>query len=169
MLAGTTQLVSQVMQRGACSGRCGGFVGAAEAIERVDIEMGFQEVNSVFGQERIAIVGEGVGEIFREIADLVIGDEEFGGGDAGDFVEQLGGIGKLGDDELAGGVIDGGEAVGFRGFREGGEVVRSLIIKQGEVVDGTCGEDAGDFTLDQLSGNGLGGLFGDGDPFPSFQ
>jgi hypothetical protein len=110
-------------------------------------------------------VGEGVGVVFREIGDLVVRDQQLGGADSGEFVEELGGVDEFGDDELAGSVVDGGEAVaGFR-FREGGEVVRALVVEEGEVVDGTGGENAGYLALDEFSGDSLGGLLGDGDSF----
>ena len=99
----------------------------------------------------------------------MIGDQQFRGGEAGELVEELGGVRKLGDDELAGGVIDGGKAVAVFDFREGGEVVRALIVEESEVVDGASGEDAGDLALDEFPGNGLGGLLGDGDSFTSLE
>jgi len=161
--------VDEVME-GGTGGRGGGVeVCAAKAIERVDVEMLFQQIDSMFGQEGIAIVGEGVGVVFREIGDLVVGDQQLGGGDAGEFVEELGGVGKLGDDELAGGVVDGGEAEGGFIFREGGEVVRALVVEEGEVVYGTSGEDAGDLSINEFPRDRLGSLLGDGDAFPRFQ
>ena len=66
-------------------------------------------------------------------------------------------------------MVDGGEAVAGFGFREGGEVVRALVVEEGEIVDGAGGEDAGDLALDEFPGDGLGGLLGDGDAFPGLE
>lgn len=70
----------------------------------------------MLGQEGVAIVGEGGGEVFREVCDLVVRDDEFRGCDAGELVDDCGLVGEFGDDEFAGGVIDGGEAVAFADF-----------------------------------------------------
>lgn len=66
-------------------------------------------------------------------------------------------------------MVDGGEAVAFADFREGGEVVRTFIVEEGEVVDGAGGEDARDFAFDDFPGLGCGGLLGDGDAFAGFE
>ena len=62
-------------------------------------------------------------------------------------------------------MVDGGEAMALADFREGGEVVGALVVEEGEIVDGAGGKDAGDLAIDEFSGNGFGGLFGDGDAF----
>ena len=77
MLAGAAELGDEVMQGGSCGGGCGGEVGAAEAVEGVDVEMGFEEIDGVLRKEGIAVVGEGVGMVFGEIGDLVVGDDNF--------------------------------------------------------------------------------------------
>ena len=82
---------------------------------------------------------------------------------------QLAEVGELGDGELAGGVVDAGEAGGFPVAEDGGEVVRALVVEQGVVVDGAGGEDAGDLAVDEFSGDGLGGLLGDGDAFSGLE
>ena len=76
MLAGAAELVDEVMEGGPGGGGGGGEVGAAEAVERVDVEMLFQEIDGVLREEGVAVVGEGVGVVFGEIGDLVIGDEQ---------------------------------------------------------------------------------------------
>lgn len=155
MLAGAAELGDEVMEGGSGGSGCGVAVGASEAVEGVDVEMGFQEFDGMLGEEGVAIVGEGVWVVFREIGDLVVGDDDFGWRNSCEFVEELGGVGEFGDDEFAGGVVDGGEAVGILYFREGGEVVGALVVEQGEVVDGAGGEDAGDFAFDEFSRDGL--------------
>ncbi len=64
MLAGTAELGGEVMKCGSCGSGCGVEVGAAEAIEGMDVEMGFYEIDGVLGEEGVTIVGEGVGVIF---------------------------------------------------------------------------------------------------------
>ena len=126
--------------------------------------MVLEELAGVLGEEGVAVVGHAVGE-GSELGGLVVGDEEFGGGNAGEFVGELAEVRELGDGELAGGVIDAGEAGGFPVAEDGGEVVRALVVEQGEVVDRAGGKDAGDFAGDEFSGDGFGGLLGDGDAF----
>ena len=145
------------------AGTAGGVeVCATEAVERVDVEMVLEELVRVLGEEGVAFVNEAVRE-FSELGGLVVRDEQFGRGNAGEFVFQQTEIGELGDGELAGGVVDAGEAGGFPVAADGGEVVRALVVEQRFVVDGAGGEDAGDLAGDEFAGNGLGGLLGDGD------
>ena len=116
MFAGAAELVGEVVEGGSGGGGCRMEIGAAESVEGVDVVMGFQEIDGVLGEEGVAIVGQGVGVVFGEIRDLVVGDDDFRGRSAGEFVEELGWIGELGDDEFAGGVVNGGESVAFSGF-----------------------------------------------------
>lgn len=100
---------------------------------------------------------------------MVFGDEEFGGLEAGEFVVELSDVGEFGDGELAGGVIDAGEAKGFCILVNGGEVVRAMLVEEVGVIDGASGEDAGDLAFDEFAGFGVGGLLGDGDAESGFE
>ena len=168
VVAGAAELVDEVVEDGS-GGAAGGMeVGAAEAIERVHVEMVLEEGGGVLGEEGVAFVDHAVGEC-SELGGLVIGDEELGGGNAGDLVGELAVVRELGDGELTGGVIDTGEAGGFPVAEDGGEVVRALVVEQLEIVDGAGGEDAGDLALDEFPGCGIGRLLGDGDAFPGLE
>ena len=162
------ELVEEVVEDGAGGGDGGVFPGAAEAVEGLDAEVVLEEGGGVVGEEGVGVVGEGGGEggeggVFGEVA----GVEEFGGGEAVEFVEEAGAVGVFGEGELAGGVVGAGKAPAFlfpAGDEvDGGEVVVAAVVEEVEVVDGAGGDDLADFALDDLAGLGLGGLLGDGD------
>jgi hypothetical protein len=53
-------------------------------------------------------------------------------------------FGKFGDGELAGCVVDAGDADLLAMAANGGEIVRALVVEEGVVVDRAGGEDACD-------------------------
>ncbi len=164
----SAKLVDQVVERRASRADGSGEVGTAETVEGFHGEMVFEEWARLAGEEGVAIVGEGVFEC-AEGSGLVFGDEQLGGKEASKFVLQQGHVAELGDGELAGGVIDAGEAEHFRLEADSGEVVRALLIEQVGVIDGASGEDASDFAFDEFSWLGVGRLFGDGDAQTCFE
>ncbi len=78
------------------------------------------------------------------------------------------GVGEFTNRELAGGVIDTGQAKIFAMAKNGGEIVRFLVVQQGQVVDRTGRENACDLAFDEFSGNRFGSLLRDGDAFSGF-
>ena len=106
------------MEHGTASTARGVEICAAEAVERVDVEMVLEELVRVFREEGVAFVNQAIRE-FSKLGGLVVRDEQLGGGNAGEFVFQQAEIGKFGDGELAGGVVDAGaEMAGFGGLHQ---------------------------------------------------
>ena len=133
--ARTAELVNEVMEDGS-GGTTGGVeAGAAEAVERVDVEMILQELVRVLREEGVALIDEAVRQ-FTELGGLVVGDQQLRRGNAGKLIFQQPEIRELGDGELTGGVIDAGEAGGFSVAADGGEVVGALVVQQRVVIDG---------------------------------
>ena len=122
----------------------------------------------MFREEIVALVDKALAE-FAKFSGLVVGDEEFRGGNSGEFVFEHAKFVELGDGEFSGGVVDAGEAESFPVSADGGEVVRALVVEQRVVIDGAGGEDACDLTRDEFSGDGFRGLFGDCDAFSGFE
>ena len=100
---------------------------------------------------------------------MVVRHDQLGRAEADEFVAELAEVGELRDGKLAGGVIDAGQSEHFAMAADGGEVVRALVVQQGEVVDGAGGEDAGDFPFDEFAGFRFGRLLGDGDAFAGLE
>ena len=124
-----------------------------------------------FVEKGVGVVGEGAGEL-TEGLQLVVGDEELGGGEAMDLVTKEVEVGEFGEGEFACGVVGAGETVTelFSGadLAGGGEVVVLGVVEEGEVVDGGGGDDLCNLAFDDLTGFGFGCLFGEGDAFASF-
>ena len=164
VVAGAAELEGEVVEDAAGSGNGGVHAGAAEAVEGLDLEVLAEGVVGLVEEEGVAVVGKGAAKV-AELLELLVGDEEFGGGEPGEFVLELLAVGELGDGELAGGVVGAGEAPGLLVLEDGGEVVVAAVVEEVEVVDGAGGEDLGDLAIDQLAGDGYGGLLAEGDAF----
>ena len=162
----TTELVSQVVEDATGGGESGGHVAAAETIERLDLELILQGVEGLIREEGVAVVGEVVFEA-SEFGNLFVGDEEFGRGEAGEFVLELLAVVELGDGEFTSGVVGASKSelllLGGSSDEDAGEIVVPGIVEEGEVVDGGGGDDLGNFAFDDFPGFGRGRLLGDGD------
>ena len=160
--------VAEVVEDGTGGAGGGGEVGEAEAVEGLDLKMVEEEVAGLVEEEGPWFEGGGTVE-GGEFAGLVFAVEEFGGLEAAEFVEEFVEGGEFGGAEFAGGVVGEGEAEGFgAGAEDGGEVVVAPAFEHVEVDDGACGDDLGDFAFDEFTGDGFGGLFGDGDAAAAF-
>ena len=138
-------------------------VGAAEAVERLHLEMVAQGVDGLVQEKRVSVVGQVVREAAEDL-ELLVGDEEFGGSQPGELVFQLLAVGKLRQREFTGGVINHREAEGVPVFAYRGEVIMAAVIEQREVVDGAGRDDLGDLPVHDLAGHRFGGLLPDSDP-----
>ncbi len=92
VLAGAAELGGEVVEGCSGGGGRGVEVGATEAVEGMDVVMGFHQIDGMLGEEGIAVVGKGVWMVLRKIRDLMVRDDDFRWGDAGEFVEELGGV-----------------------------------------------------------------------------
>ena len=95
--------------------------------------MGAQQLGGGFGFKGVA-VERGLGRDGGKLGGLVVGNEDFGGGDAGEFVEQGGEGIEFGEAEFAGAQVAVGEAMRIAALRERREEVRFPVI-QAEVVE----------------------------------
>ena len=168
VVAGPAELMDEVMQDCPACPAGGVEAGAAEAVERVDVEMVLEELVGMFGEESVAFIDEAVRE-FSKLSGLVIRDEKLGRGNAGELVFEQAEICKFRDRELAGGMVDTGEPDGFSMAENGGEVVWALVVEEFEVVDGAGGQNTGNLPGNEFSGDGLGRLLGDGNAFPCLE
>jgi hypothetical protein len=164
VVAGAAELEGEVVKDGAGGGDGGVESGAAEAVEGLDFEMLGEGVGGLVKEEGVAVVGLAAAEP-AELRELFVGDEKFGGGEAGEFVFELLAIGELGDGEFAGGVVGAGETPRLFVLEDGGEVVVLAVVEEVEIVDGAGGKDLGDLAFDELAGDGDGGLLAEGDAF----
>ena len=130
--------------------------------------MFFERERRLLVEEGVAVVAEGLAADAAELVQLLVAVEDFGGGDALQFVFEGGPAVELGEPELAGGVVGEGEAEASFCVVEGGEVVALALVEQVDVADRAGADDLGDLALDDLSGARFGGLFGDGDAFAGF-
>ncbi len=122
------------MQRRACgTGGCRHF-GAAESIERMHGKMLLEHARGVLGKEGVTIVGNRIRQV-AELRSLMIGDQQLRWRNARELIGELVDLEKFAEREFASRVIDQGEAERFSMAENGCEVVRSLVIKQREVVD----------------------------------
>lgn len=97
---------------------------------------------------------------------VVIGEEDFGGGETGEFFVEVADVGELGGGEFAGGDVGVSEAGFVVEIVDGGEVVVLVGGKHAGFEDGPGGEDADDFTGHETF-NGFGAdLFAEGDFVP---
>ena len=88
VIAIAAELVGEVMHHCTGSGEGGGHSGAAEAVERLDLEMILEGVQGLIGNEGVAVVGK-VAEEAAKLFDLFIGDKELRRRESGEFVFEL--------------------------------------------------------------------------------
>ncbi len=162
VIAGTAELVGEVVQDTARGAEGGMHSGTAEAVEGLHLEVVAQGVDGLIEQKGVAVVGQGMAQA-AEFLELFVGNEEFGRGEAGQLVFELLAVGKLRDRELAGGVIDHRQAEATAVHAHRGEVIVAAVVEEGEVVDGAGRDDLADLALHDLAGDRLGGLLRDGD------
>ena len=78
MVAVSAKLVGEVVEGTPGGGEGCGHTGAAEAIERLDLELLFEGVEGLVGEKGVRVVGKAVAKIAKFFG-LVFRNQEFGG------------------------------------------------------------------------------------------
>ena len=122
------------MQRRTRSARGCRHFGAAESIERMHGKMLLEHARGVLGEEGVTVVGNRIRQV-AELRSLMIGHQQLRWRNACELVGELVDFRKFAEREFASCVVDQCQAKRFAVTENGCEVVRSLVIKQREVVD----------------------------------
>jgi hypothetical protein len=162
----TSEMLGEIMEDGAGGTDGSGSIFETEAVEGSDFEVILEGENGGFrGEYPIFVVVEGGERGFKEGVEGsgFGGDEALSRAEAIEFGEECGGVGELGDAEVAGGEIDECEAVVWGGGMDGGEVIIAFGDEETIVEVGAGAEDLSDGTLDEVSGACVFDLIADGD------
>ena len=161
------ELELQVLQDAARRTKRGAEPLAPKSIERLHFEMLREAVLGLIEQKQVTLHRLRTGRAAERLNHLalIVAVEDFAGLESLQLIGELGGVLELGDFELAGGVIDIGEAEFLPLAKHGGEVVRAVRVEQVEVIDRARAEDLRHRPLDDLARCRLRRLLGDGDAF----
>ncbi len=169
MLEAKGEIFFQIGKESAGGGGCGGEAGQAEGVERGDAEVGEERLQGTLQIESpiVQLVdeeGKGVGEVLEKGRFTPLGDDEFGGAEAVEKVEEVLFFFQFEGAEFSRCEVEIGGAEDLSNEDEGGDVVVFLLLEELRLDEGARRDDPDDLALDEpFDRFGVFGLLGYGD------